>query len=94
MKSNFINIYFSKLFTKVVRPNILNNKPIKLISMKYFVSLLKDYEFCKVVIYNIVFCWLIFRPNLIVMLFNLLHPVFIVGFHCKGCVLKRESGKT
>ena len=45
MKSNFINIYFSKLFTKVVRPNILNNKPIKFISKEYFVSLLRDYEF-------------------------------------------------
>ena len=33
-------------------------------------------------------------PNLIVMLFNLLYPVFIVGFHCKGCVLERESVKT
>ena len=29
-------------------------------------------------------------PNLIVMLFNLLYLVFIVGFHCKGCVLERE----
>ena len=25
-------------------------------------------------------------PNLIVILFNLLYPVFIVGFSCKGCV--------
>ena len=33
-------------------------------------------------------------PNLIVMLFNLLYPVFIVRFHCKGCVLERESVKT
>ena len=33
-------------------------------------------------------------PNLIVMLFNLLYLVFIVGFHCKGCVLERESMKT
>ena len=24
--------------------------------------------------------------NLIVILFNLLYPVFIVGFNCKGCV--------
>ena len=45
---------------------------------------------CKVVIYNIVFCWLIFHAKFIVMLFNLLYPVFIVGFHCKGCVLKTE----
>ena len=29
--------------------------------------------------------------NLIVIIFNLLYPVFIVGFHCKGCVLERES---
>ena len=33
-------------------------------------------------------------PNLIVILFNFLYPVFIVGFDCKGCVLKRESVKT
>ena len=25
-------------------------------------------------------------PNLIVILFNLLYPVFYVGFHCKSCV--------
>ena len=29
-------------------------------------------------------------PNLIVIIFNLLYPVFIVGFDCKGCVLERE----
>ena len=29
-------------------------------------------------------------PNLIIILFNLLYPVFIVGFDCKGCVIKRE----
>ena len=29
-------------------------------------------------------------PNLIVILFNLLYPVFIVGFDCKGCVIERE----
>ena len=33
-------------------------------------------------------------PNLIVILFNLLYPVFIVGFDCKGCELERESVKT
>ena len=33
-------------------------------------------------------------PNLIVMLFNLLYHVFIVGFHYKGYVLERESMKT
>ena len=43
MKSNFINIYFS--LTKVVKPNSLNNKLIKLISSEYFVSPLKVYEF-------------------------------------------------
>ena len=33
-------------------------------------------------------------PNLIVIIFNLLYPIFIVGFNCKGCVLERESVKT
>ena len=33
-------------------------------------------------------------PNLIVILFNLLYPVFIVGFDCKGCVIERKSVKT
>ena len=28
--------------------------------------------------------------NLIVILFNLLYPIFIVGFNCRGCVIKRE----
>ena len=33
-------------------------------------------------------------PNLIVILFNLLYPVFIVGFNCKGCVIEKEYMKT
>ena len=33
-------------------------------------------------------------PNLIVIIFNLLYLVFIVGFDCKGCVIERESVKT
>ena len=33
-------------------------------------------------------------PNLIVILFNLFYPIFIVGFDCKGCVIKKESVKT
>ena len=33
-------------------------------------------------------------PNLIVISFNLLYPVFIVGFYYKGCVIERESVKT
>ena len=28
-------------------------------------------------------------PNLIVIIFNLLYPVCIVGFHYKGCVIER-----
>ena len=35
-----------------------------------------------------------FVPNLIVILFNLLYLVFIVGFNCKGCVIEREYVKT
>ena len=33
-------------------------------------------------------------PNLIVIIFNLLYHVFIMGFDCKGCVIERESVKT
>ena len=33
-------------------------------------------------------------PNMIVIIFNLLYPVFIVRFDYKGCVLERESVKT
>ena len=32
--------------------------------------------------------------NLIVILFNLMYPVFVVGFDCKGCVIERECVKT
>ena len=32
--------------------------------------------------------------NLIVILFNLLYLVFIVGLYCKGCVIEREYVKT
>ena len=33
-------------------------------------------------------------PNLIVILFNILYHVFIVGFNCKSCIIKREYMKT
>ena len=33
-------------------------------------------------------------PKLIVILFNLLYLVFIVGFDCKDCVIERERVKT
>ena len=33
-------------------------------------------------------------PNLIIILFNLNYPVFVVGIYCKGCVIVRESVKT
>ena len=49
---------------------------------------------CKVVIYNYMFCWLYSVPNLIVISFNLLYPIFILGFNCKGCVIEKESVKT
>ena len=35
-----------------------------------------------------------FVPNLIVILFNLMYPIFVMGFICKGCVIVRESVKT
>ena len=36
---------------------------------------------CKVVIYNYVFVGLNSMPNLIVILFNFMYPVFHVGFY-------------
>ena len=32
--------------------------------------------------------------NLIVILFNLMYPIFVVGIYYKGCVIVRESVKT
>ena len=46
---------------------------------------------CKVVIYNYVFVGFNSVPNLIVILFNLIDPVFHVGFICKSCERERES---
>ena len=33
-------------------------------------------------------------PNLIVILFNLMYPVFVMGIYCKGYVIMRKSVKT
>ena len=49
---------------------------------------------CKVVIYNYVFVDFNSVPNLIVILFNLMYPVFHVGFICKVCVKEIERVKT
>ena len=35
-----------------------------------------------------------FVPNLIVILFNLMYPIFVMGIYYKGCVIVRESVKT
>ena len=35
-----------------------------------------------------------FVSSLIVILFNLMYPVFVVGIYCKGSVIVRESVKT
>ena len=43
---------------------------------------------------NVYFVGFYSVPNLIVIIFNLMYPVFIMGFDCKGCVLERESVKT
>ena len=46
------------------------------------------------VIYNYVFVGFYFVSNLIVIMFNLLYPVFIVRSICKNCVCERKSVKT
>ena len=43
----------------------------------------------KLLFTTICFVGLYSVPNLIVIIFNLLYPVFIVGFHYKGCVIER-----
>ena len=48
----------------------------------------------KLLFTTLCFVGLYSMPNLILMLFNLLYPVFIMGFHYKGCALERESMKT
>ena len=35
-----------------------------------------------------------FMPNLIVILFNLMYPIFVIGIYCKGCLIVRKSVKT
>ena len=45
MKSNFINIYFSNFLLKWLGLTLWITEPIKLISRKYFISPLGDYEF-------------------------------------------------
>ena len=43
----------------------------------------------KLLFTTICFVGLYSVPNLIVIIFNLLYPIFIVGFHYKGCVIER-----
>ena len=43
---------------------------------------------------NMNFVGFYFVPNLIVILFNLMYPIFVMGIYCKGCVIVRESVKT
>ena len=49
-----------------------------------------SFTFVKLIFITLYFVGLYSVSNLIVMFFNLLYPVCIVGFHCKGCVLERE----
>ena len=55
-----------------------------------FVTELRKGKIVKLSFTTLCFVGLYSVPNLIVMLLNILYHVFIVGFHCKDCVLKRE----
>ena len=48
-----------------------------------------DMKCVKLLFTTICFVGLYSVPNLIVIIFNLLYPVCIVGFHCKGYVIER-----
>ena len=54
------------------------------------------YRIIRVKLWFTTMCFVGFNsvPNLIVILFNLLYPVFIMGFYCKGCVIERVCVKT
>ena len=47
------------------------------------------YIYVKLLFTTICFVGFYSVSNLIVIIFNLLYLVFIVGFHCKGCVIER-----
>ena len=47
------------------------------------------YPYVKLLFTTICFVGFYSVLNLIVIIFNLLYPIFIVGFHCKGCVIER-----
>ena len=64
------------------------------ICFRGFVTEQPKEEIVKLLFTTLCFVGLYFVPNLIVMLFNLLYHVFIVRFHCKGCVLETECVKT
>ena len=51
-------------------------------------------DYVKLLFTTLCFVGLYSVPNLIVIIFNLVYLVFIVGFDYKGCVLERESVKT
>ena len=44
----------------------------------------KILRFVKLCFTNMYFVGFYFVPNLIVILFNLLYPVFVMGIYCKG----------
>ena len=58
-----------------VHKKIKKKKRDKMDTLEYSKQELRG---CKVVIYKYVFCWLLFVPNLIVIIFNLLYHIFIV----------------
>ena len=64
------------------------------LAKKYIIKYFKKWWHVKLWFTNMYFVGFYSMPNLIIIIFNLLYHVFIVGFDCKGCVLERENVKT
>ena len=98
-----------KLFTRVIRINLYNidglsshfsfqlNKRIFQLLENFVPFSINVHEHdihVKLWFTNKYFVGFYSVPNLIVILFNLLYPIFVVGIYYKGCVIVRESVKT
>ena len=84
--------FFRCSITKIWKLGLEKHRSSKICLRQWIKMAGVDTSFCtcKVVIYKFVFVGFYSMPNLIVIIFNLVYPVFIVGFDCKGCVLERE----
>ena len=78
-------VFSSRMLNRILRD--VDSTGIVIVDGKMFLT---NTITVKLLFTTLCFVGLYSVPNLIVMFFNLLYPVCIMGFHCKGCVLERE----